>query len=1120
MKFIADLHVHSKFSRATAKNLDLENLYIAAQLKGITVVGTGDFTHPGWFAEIKEKLISAEEGLFKLKDEIAQTCNPLIPQACRGEVRFILETEISNIYKKNNKTRKNHNLVFLSDIKSAEKFNIKLDKIGNIKSDGRPILGLDAKYLLETLLDVSDRNFLIPAHIWTPWFSVLGSKSGFNSISECFEDLTPHIFSVETGLSSDPAMNWRVSGLDGLTLISNSDAHSPLKLGREANLFNTELSYSAIRSAIETGDPNQFLGTFEFYPEEGKYHLDGHRKCNFRVWPQDTAALKGICPLCGKALTIGVLNRVQELADQPQGRQPEKHHPFYSILPLQEILSELLKVGANSKKVKNNYYNLLQNLGSEFQILNNLSIEMIENSGPPLLGEAIRRMRRREINILPGYDGEFGQIKIFKPDEREKILGQKNLFKIPALEPKQCSEPERNRIHTTKQKNNSKPPIICSELNRVQKEAAEFLNGPLMIVAGPGTGKTHTLTHRIAVLIKDRKISAAKILAVTFTNKAAREMQARLQRLLKDGEALPFTTTFHALCLTILTEQDKNRLAPLIVDDNERKYFLAATIKEAEAKGFTLPFSAPQIMAKIISAKQQLLGPDDRLDGILSSAASAPLAMIYRIYQDLITHQKRCDFEDLIIKVVRLFESDPRMLTFYRKRFKYVFVDEYQDINFGQYRLIRLLCPSDKDLCVIGDPDQSIYGFRGSDFRYFNRFKEDFPQARILFLKKNYRSTQTILDASFQIIQPDYKENEKERLFSDREGIKKIKICKAASEKAEATFIGKNIERLVGGTGFHSVDFKKIDNYTDTPSKSFADIAILFRTLKQIEPFSKVFNKAGIPFQVASKNKLIENKAVSLIISLLKVVGGMGSFFDLETIRSILNPGISRATIQLFNNWCYQNRFAFSEGSARVGRFPISGMGHGRQQRLVDCISSINQIRKKITGMTVALKINYLRDNFLKTAEAKYDCDGEAMQRLFSMSSEFSGGLADFISFLALAADCDVYDAKIEKVSLMTIHAAKGLEFPIVFIAGCENGFHPFYRHADIDEERRLFYVGMTRAQEQLFLSYADKRRIHGKIVKREVSAFVTDIEERLLAHADPGKRKKNRHASKQLQLF
>jgi len=414
MKFITDLHIHSKFSRATAKNMDLENLYISAQLKGITVVGTGDFTHPGWFSEIKEKLQPAEEGLFKLKDDLSQKCDEKVPLSCRNKVRFILTSEISNIYKKKGKTRKNHNLIFMPDLDSVYKLNLKLDNIGNIKSDGRPILGLDVRDLLEIILEVSDSAFIIPAHIWTPWFSLFGSKSGFDSIEECFEDLSHYIFAVETGLSSDPPMNWRVSGIDGLTLVSNSDAHSPLNLGREANIFNTVLSYPKIMSAIRSGNPKEFLGTFEFYPEEGKYHLDGHRKCKVCLKPSQSIANKGLCNVCGKPLTLGVLYRVEELADRPDGLKPEKSHPYYNLIPLAEILSEIFNVGPKSKKVQRNYMAALESLGPEFKILHNLSIKDIKKAGIPLLGEAVNRMRKKKVSILPGYDGEYGKVKIFR----------------------------------------------------------------------------------------------------------------------------------------------------------------------------------------------------------------------------------------------------------------------------------------------------------------------------------------------------------------------------------------------------------------------------------------------------------------------------------------------------------------------------------------------------------------------------------------------------------------------------------------------------------------------------------------------------------------------------------
>ncbi|MFH1875090.1 MAG: endonuclease Q family protein [Pseudomonadota bacterium] len=421
MQLIADLHVHSKYSRATAKNLDLENIYIWAQKKGIALIGTGDCTHPAWFAEIQTKLIEAEPGLFQLKPELAKSCDQQVPVACRGLVRFILQGEISNIYKKNNRVRKNHQLVFFPDLKSLSVFNSKLDAIGNIKSDGRPILGLDAKHLLEILLEATEQAFLIPAHIWTPWFSVLGSKSGFDSLQECFEDLSQEIFAAETGLSSDPPMNWRVSELDRITLVSNSDAHSPANLGRNANLFDIDLSYFALKAALKTKDLKKCLGTFDMYPEEGKYHLDGHRKCSVCLHPTDTIKNKDLCPTCGKALTIGVLYRVETLANRPDGAKPANALPCTHIIPLPEILSEIYQCGVKSKKVQTRYDGVLQILGSELNILSSLSLAEIEKANIPLLAEAIQRMRNAKIYIQPGYDGEFGKIKVFRPEELRDV---------------------------------------------------------------------------------------------------------------------------------------------------------------------------------------------------------------------------------------------------------------------------------------------------------------------------------------------------------------------------------------------------------------------------------------------------------------------------------------------------------------------------------------------------------------------------------------------------------------------------------------------------------------------------------------------------------------------------
>lgn len=394
MFIVADLHIHSKYSRATSKQTDLEHLDEAAKIKGVDVLSVGDFTHPAWFAEIKKKLKEKEPGLFSLGD---------------SAVRFILTTEISCIYKKNDKVRKIHLLVFAPNLETVAKINVKLGAIGNLKADGRPILGLDAKELLKIVLDISPDCMVIPCHAWTPWFSIFGSRSGFDSIKECFDDHTKYIYGIETGLSSDPAMNWRLSALDNIALISCSDAHSPAKVAREACVFETELSYQGIIGAIKRKNSKEFLYTIEFFPEEGKYHYDGHRVCGIVFDPAQTKKCNGICPVCKKALVEGVLGRVEQLADRPQGAMPTKAIPFKRLIPLEEIIAEVFGVGIASKRVKAAYQNIIQNFGAELDILISSSL----NGFPlPEVKEAILRVRQGKVEIQPGYDGVYGKIKI------------------------------------------------------------------------------------------------------------------------------------------------------------------------------------------------------------------------------------------------------------------------------------------------------------------------------------------------------------------------------------------------------------------------------------------------------------------------------------------------------------------------------------------------------------------------------------------------------------------------------------------------------------------------------------------------------------------------------------
>ncbi|HEA84502.1 MAG TPA: DNA helicase UvrD [Candidatus Wildermuthbacteria bacterium] len=408
MRFVADLHIHSKYARATSPDMNLENLDVWADKKGIDVISAADFTHPAWFKELSKKLEEAEQGLYKLKGSLLKT-------------RFILTTEVSCIYSKNNKVRRIHLLIFAPSLAVVEKINAQLGIRGKLASDGRPILGMDAKDILKIALDASPECMIVPAHAWTPWFSIFGSKSGFDTIEECFDEYTKYITAIETGLSSDPQMNWRLSALDNITLISNSDSHSLPKIGREANIFNTDKTYNGIADVLKTKNKDKFLFTVEFFPEEGKYHYDGHRLCNVSFAPAESKKHKNLCPTCKKPLVIGVLNRVEELADRKDGEKPENAIPFKSLIPLQEIIAEAFGVGVSTKRTQEEYEKLVSSLKNEFYVLLDATPEELKDTASPEVAEGIMRVREGKVKIEPGYDGEYGKIAIFKEGERENI---------------------------------------------------------------------------------------------------------------------------------------------------------------------------------------------------------------------------------------------------------------------------------------------------------------------------------------------------------------------------------------------------------------------------------------------------------------------------------------------------------------------------------------------------------------------------------------------------------------------------------------------------------------------------------------------------------------------------
>jgi uncharacterized protein (TIGR00375 family) len=797
VRFYADLHVHSKYSRATSRDADLEHLALWARRKGITVVGTGDFTHPAWWEEIRGKLVAAEPGLFRLRPEIEREVERQLPPSCHGPVRFLLEVEISTIYKKGERTRKVHHLLYAASLETAARIRERLGAIGNISSDGRPILGLDSRHLLEITLESGPDAYLVPAHVWTPWFAVLGSKSGFDSVEECYGDLAPHIFAVETGLSSDPPMNWRVSRLDRFTLVSNSDAHSPPMLGREACSFDTDLDYFAIRRALETGEG--YGGTVEFFPEEGKYHLDGHRACNVRLEPPETRRLEGLCPACGKPLTVGVMHRVEELADRseeaPTAGRRTRTDPYRCLVPLPEILGEIHGVGVKSRAVETSVAQLVARLGPELDVLERLPLDEVARAGHPLFLEALTRLRAGKVRRDAGYDGEYGVIRLFAPEEiRERSVVAMLFGPAGTASPSPAQDPHHpgpllppppNPPHREKRETSETAPTgspspgegggegagegtgvrasgrgrseaeakaapMGSEdeglagLDPDQRAAAEIVDGPLLIVAGPGTGKTRTLTHRLAHLIAERGAVPENCLAVTFSRRAAAEMEERLAALLPAVAGRVLVATFHGLGLMLLREQ-AGEAAGLA-----RAFRVATPGERTEITRelFGLAASKAERLLEEIGRARCRRAVD------LTLEISPELAARTALYEDALDRRALVDFDDLLLRPVALLRERPDLAAVYRERFRWISIDEYQDVDPLQYALIRLLAPPDAHLCAIGDPDQSIYGFRGADVGFFLRFRADWPGARVIHLTRNYRSSRTVVEAAMQAIRP------------------------------------------------------------------------------------------------------------------------------------------------------------------------------------------------------------------------------------------------------------------------------------------------------------------------------------------------------------------------------
>lgn len=990
--YIADLHIHSRFSRATSRDCDLPHLDWWARRKGIAVCGTGDFTHPAWREEMREQLVPAEEGLYTLREDLRLE-GPGEP------TRFLVTGEISCIYKRDGKTRKIHHLILLPSLEAADEAAARLEAVGNIHSDGRPILGLDSRDLLELILEACPDAELIPAHIWTPHFALFGAFSGFDTMEGCFGGLTGHIHAVETGLSSDPPMNWRLSALDGLTLVSHSDAHSPGKLGREADLLDTGLSYPELVHAIRTGEG--FHGTVEFFPEEGKYHLDGHRNCGVCLTPVETQARDGLCPVCGKKLTIGVEHRVEALADRPEGFRPDTAKPFESLAPLPEVIAASTGVSAASKRTAALYEKLLDKMGPEFRILREAPVSDIERIAGPCVAEGLRRLRLGQVERRAGFDGQYGVISLLAPAEIERIGGQISLFglEVPRKKPVQ-----KRVLKKAAPAPVSAPSPVQVKCNPAQEAAVTAAEPCVAVIAGPGTGKTKTLVSRIAYLIEERGVKAGEITAVTFTHQAAAEMRQRLEARLggKRAVARMQIGTFHAICLHLLGDVR-------LLGQEEARQIASEVLRSHEAKG-----SAEAFLHAVSRVKNGMALEEAGLDGTL-----------YEGYCRRVEALGMLDFDGLLAKALELDTAGQAV-------FSHLLVDEFQDINDVQYALVQSWSRNGKSLFVIGDPDQSIYGFRGASGQCFRRLEADRPDVRLIRLRDNYRSTPEILGAVLPVIEKN--SGGPRTLIPQQPSGPAVRLVRAPDDFSEAVFIAKEIIRMTGGVDM--LEAQKMDR--EREARAFSDIAVLCRTHRQLKLIESCLGHDDIPCVVSGRDDFLEADEVR----------GFLCFF-----RTVTQP---------------EDAAALEE---TVQRFGPPDVWEKRAEEWRP------QAEKEKPW------------KLIEQWEKRYG-ETEALGSLRNMAV-FHKSFQELWEALAAGEDADLRRASGKgwesgAVRLMTFHAAKGLEFPAVFAVGLRSGMLPLVsqnRPSDPEEERRLLFVGMTRAREELILTGGG-----------ELSPFLTDL--------------------------
>jgi uncharacterized protein (TIGR00375 family) len=1020
MRLVADLHVHSRYSRATSRDADLEGYYRWARLKGINLVGTGDFTHPRWMAELAEKLVETN-GLYELREPPRDFPLDNV-QPSNAPVRFLLTVEISSIYRKRGATRKVHSLLGVQTIEEARKLGARLSAIGNIASDGRPILGLDPKDLLSIVLETSPGGFLIPAHIWTPWFSIFGSRSGFDKMEECFEELTPHIFALETGLSSDPPMNWRWSALDRYRLVSNSDAHSPPNLGREATLLEATLDWPGVIGALRAG--KGFVGTCEFYPEEGKYHFDGHRKCGVCMDPEQTLKSGTSCPACGASITVGVLHRVLELADRTEPLKPEGAGDFRYLIPVSEILGQLTGSATASRTVATLHAKVIRTFGSEYAFLFEAAPEDIGRSLGPLIAEAVRRMRNGRVNPSPGFDGQFGVIRLFDEQELSQLRGQDELF--PAQSPRggrtRRNGPLRRRGPAAEGKD--APSVKSFSLDEAQSAVVESGVGKALVFAGPGTGKTRVLANWIASRLMRGLTDPHSVLALTFTTRAAAELRARLAAILGARASGISSSTFHSFCYGLLRARDPRLVT--VYSASQRVSLLGMLARPMETSRARL--TAERIQRFYEGMEE----PDEQLGEAVKE------------YEALCVTTGGVDISALVLWTLRAFRDDPEFLQEQRRKYSTIAVDELQDINKPQFELLAVLGEPAQALLCIGDPDQAIYGFRGSDRSLFFRF-QDRPEVRSFSLDVNYRCSANIVRASSALMARQRKQGTSLPHAIKSAGAA-IRIYQAADPVEEGRLIASGIRELVGGVDSVSVDAVRTRRGAAEPaSRSFADIAVLFRTRSVRDALLPSLLRAGLPLSVRDCTPLIEEEPFNRLMAALRLIVNPADLVSRTELGTALPVLLTRL--------CDLQAVVASRGIE----------------------AAIDEIEHGIVNVDAAVPEIALADEAIRESAREHGTDLPSfLSRLSVLTRESEGAFS------------------VERVTLLTFHAAKGLEFPVVFIAGAEEGIVPMAD--DPDEERRLFYVALTRARDVLIISHCARRIVDGALAPARPSPFLAEI--------------------------